>query len=56
MRDLPYGDQAHSLDEYANMEHGPVNAPPLNNENIRTTLLQIAKAITTQEKSATAQA
>ena len=38
------------------MQHAPVNPLPLTYEIIRTALLQMAKAITTQEQAATAQA
>ena len=34
-----HGDQAPPHDEDANMEHTPLNPPPLTDDNIKTTLL-----------------
>ncbi|TMW94998.1 hypothetical protein EJD97_009503 [Solanum chilense] len=51
-----HGYQAPPLDEYANIEHAPVNPPPLMDKNIRTTLIQMSQAITTQAEAATTQA
>ena len=43
-----HGDQVPPLEEDAYMEHAPINPPPLTDENIRPTLLQMAQDITTQ--------
>ena len=51
-----HGDQVPPLQEYANMEHAPGNPPPLTDENIRTTLLQMAQTIITQAQAYMAQA
>ena len=50
-----YSDQVPPLEKDANMEHAMVNPPPLMDENIRTSLLQMAQAITTKAQAATAQ-
>ena len=52
---LPRGDQVPPLEEDVNDDQAPVNRPPLTDENIRAALFQMAKAITTQAKSATTQ-
>ena len=38
------------------MEHAPVDPPPFVDENIRSALLQMAQAITTQAQAAMSQA
>ena len=47
-RDSPHFDQSPPLKENANTGQAPVNYTLLTNENIRTALLQMAQAITTQ--------
>ncbi|TMX04404.1 hypothetical protein EJD97_008955 [Solanum chilense] len=44
------------LEEDANVEQAPANPAPLTDDNIRTTLLQMAKDITTQAQETTTQA
>ena len=53
--DPPCGERIPPLQEDSNMDHAPVSPPPLTDEVIRTTLLQMAQAITTQAQAATAQ-
>ena len=48
----PHGDQVPSLEEDVNDDQALVNPPPLKDENIRTTLLQMAQDITTQVQDA----
>ena len=52
----PHGEQVPPLEEDANVEQAPSNPPFLIGENIRTTLLQMSQAITTQAQAATNQA
>ena len=52
----PRGEQVTPLEEDANVEQAPSNPPFLIGENIRTTLLQMSQAITTQAQAATTQA
>ena len=52
----PRGDQVPPLEEGVNDDQTPVNPPPLMDDNIRSTLFQMAQAITTQAQAATAQA
>ena len=52
----PSGGQVPPLEEGEDGEHVLVNPPPLTNENMRTTLLHMAQAITTLSKATTTQA
>ncbi|XP_069143478.1 uncharacterized protein [Solanum lycopersicum] len=54
-RGSSHGYEAPPLDEDANIEHASVNPPPLMDQNIRTTLIQMAQAIITQAQSSTTQ-
>ena len=46
----PHGHQVPPLKQGANMEQAPVNPPPLKDENIRTTLLQMDQIIPLKHK------
>ena len=52
----PRGEQVPPLEEDANVEQAPTNPPSFMDENIRTALLQMYQAITTQEQASTIQA
>ena len=51
----PRDDQVQPFIEDVNDDQALLNTPPLTDENIRAALFQMAKAITTQAKSATTQ-
>ena len=52
---LARGEKVPSLDEDVNVEQEPLDPPPLTDKNIRTSLLQMAQAITTEAQAATTQ-
>ena len=50
---LPHGDKVRPLEKDAHIHHAPINPHPLIDENIRTSLLQMSQAITSQSQAAT---
>ena len=51
----PHCDQVPPLEEDSNMDQAYADPPPLKVENIRTTFLQMAQAITSQAQAAMVQ-
>ena len=45
----PRGDQVPPLEEGVNDDQAPANPPPLTNDNISSTFIQMSQDITTQE-------
>ena len=52
----PRGEEVPPFEEDANVDQAPVSSPPLTDEDLRASLIQLAQAATVQAQAMTAQA